>query len=51
MYKDPDIVGEVKSRRLKWAGHVIRKGENTMPQEVWCGKPVGKGLVGRPRSK
>jgi hypothetical protein len=27
LYSSPDIIGQIKSRRMKWAGHVVRMGE------------------------
>lgn len=29
LYKDPEIIGEAKSRRLRWTGHLIRTQENS----------------------
>ena len=39
----------VKSRRMRWAGHVARKGEDRVVQRVLVGKPEGKRPLGRPR--
>jgi hypothetical protein len=39
----------IKSRRLKWAGHVARMGEERGVYRVLVGRPVGKGPLGRPR--
>ena len=41
----------VKSRRMRWAGHVARMGEDRGVQRVLVGKPVGKSLLGRPRRR
>ena len=30
MYKEPDIIAELKSRRLRWAGHILRKQEDSI---------------------
>jgi hypothetical protein len=27
LYSAPDIIGQIKSRRMRWAGHVARMGE------------------------
>jgi hypothetical protein len=38
-----------RSRRMKWAGHVARLGEERKVYRVLVGKLEGKGLFGRPR--
>ena len=41
----------VKSRRMRWPGHVARMGEGTGVHRVLVGKPEGKRPLGRPRSR
>ena len=41
----------IKSRRMRWAGHVARMGEDRGVYRVLVGKPEGKGPLGRPRRK
>ena len=41
----------IKSRRLRWAGHVARTGEERGVYRVLVGKPRGKRPLGRPRSR
>jgi len=41
----------VKSRRMRWAGHVARMGEDRGVQRVLVGKPDGKRPLGRPRRR
>jgi hypothetical protein len=41
----------VKSRRMRWAGHVARKGEESGVHRVLVGKPEGKRPLGRPRRR
>ena len=41
----------VKSRRMRWAGHVGRMGENRGVHRVLVRKPEGKRPLGRPRRK
>ena len=41
----------IKSRRLRWAGHVVRKEEGRSAFEILTGKPTGKIPLGRPRRK
>ena len=39
----------IKSRRMRWAGHVARMGEGRDMYRVLMGKPEGKRPLGRPR--
>ena len=48
LYSLPNIVRVVKSRRMRWAGHVARMGEGRGVHRVLVGKPVGKRPLGRP---
>jgi hypothetical protein len=48
LYSSPDIIRQVKSRRMRWAGHVARMGEERKVYKVSVGKPEGKRLLGRP---
>jgi hypothetical protein len=41
----------VKSRRMRWAGHVARMGEDRGVHGVLVGKPEGKRPLGRPRCR
>jgi hypothetical protein len=41
----------VKSRRMRWAGHVARRGEESGVHRVLVGKPEGKRPLGRPRRR
>jgi len=41
----------IKSRKMKWVGHVARMGEEMCVYEVLVGKPEGKRPPGRPRRK
>ena len=47
----PNIVRVVKSRRMRWAGHVARVGEGRGVHRVLVGKPEGKRPLGRPRHR
>jgi len=42
LYSLPNIVRVVKSRRMRWAGHVARMGEDRGVQRLLVGKPEGK---------
>jgi hypothetical protein len=39
---------QVKSRKMRWAGHVARMGEEKKLHKVLVGKPEGKRPLGRP---
>jgi hypothetical protein len=41
----------IKSRRMRWAGHVARMGEKRNANRLLVGKPEGKRPLGRPRCK
>jgi hypothetical protein len=51
LYFLPNIVRVVKSRRIRWAGHVARMGEDRGVHRVLEGKPDKKRLLGRPRRR
>jgi hypothetical protein len=42
LYSSPDIMRHVKSRTMRWAGHVARMGEGRNVYRVLVGKPEGK---------
>ena len=47
----PNVIGAIKSRRLKWAGHVARMEEGRSVFQIFTGTPAGKTPLGRPRSR
>jgi hypothetical protein len=51
LYSSSDIIRQVKSRRMRWAGHVARVGEERKVCRVLVGKPEGKRPLGRPRRR
>jgi hypothetical protein len=51
LYDSPDIIRIMKSRRLRWAGHVARMGEKRRLYSIVVGKPEGKRPLGRPRRR
>jgi hypothetical protein len=50
-YSSPNIVRVIKSRRMRWAGHVARMGERRGVYRVLVGRPKGKRPLGRPRHR
>jgi len=51
LYSSPNIVQVIKSRRMRWAEHVARMGEERGAYRVFVGKPEGKRPLGRPRRR
>jgi hypothetical protein len=51
LYSSPNIVSVIKSRRMRWAGHVARRGEGRGVYRVLIGRPEGKRPLGRPRRR
>jgi hypothetical protein len=51
LYFSPSIIRMMKSRRMRWAGHVSRMGELRNAYRILVGKPEGKRPLGRPRRK
>jgi hypothetical protein len=58
LYSSPSIIRIIKSRRMRWAGHVARMGRRRRRRrrrrtrmDYWWGKPEGKRPLGRPRCR
>ena len=49
LYRSPNIVRVIKSRRLVWSGHVVRMKERGSAFKVLTDKPTVKRLLGRTR--
>ena len=49
LYSSPNIVRVIKSRRMRWAGHVARMDDKREAYRILVGKPEGKRPLGRPR--
>jgi hypothetical protein len=48
LFSSPDITRQIKSRRMRWAGHVARMGEGKNVYRILVGKPEGKRPLERP---
>jgi len=51
LYSSPNIVQVIKSRRMRWMGHVVYMVEGRGVYRVLVGKPGGKRPLGRPRHR
>jgi hypothetical protein len=51
LYLSPDIIRQVRSRRMSWVGHVACIGEGRNMYKVLVGKPKGKRPLVRPRHR
>jgi hypothetical protein len=51
LYRSPNIVRVIKSRRVRWAGHVARMEDGSSSFKFLPGKPAGKRPLGRPRRR
>jgi len=51
LYSSPNIVRVIKSRRIRWLGHVARLGERRGVYRILVGKPEGKRPLGRSRRR
>jgi hypothetical protein len=50
-YSSPNIIRMIKSRRMRWAGHVARMGATRNAYEILVREPKGKRPLGRPRRR
>jgi hypothetical protein len=51
LYSSPTIIRMIKSRRMRWAGHVERMGEKRNAYRILVENPEGKRPLGRPRRR
>jgi hypothetical protein len=51
LYSSPNIVRVIKSRRMRWEGHVARMGEGRGIYRVLVWRSKGKRPLGRPRRR
>ena len=51
MYSSLKIIRSLKSRRLRWAGHLAHMEQSRNEHRVLVGKPEGKRPLGRPRRR
>jgi hypothetical protein len=51
IYLSPNIIRVIKSRRMRWAGHVARMGEGRSAYRILVRRPEGWRPLGRPRRR
>jgi hypothetical protein len=51
LYSSPSIIRIIKSRRMRWTGHVARTGDKRNAYRLLVGKAEGKIPLGRPRCR
>jgi hypothetical protein len=51
LYSSPNSIRVIKSRRVRWAGHVARMGEKRGSYRIFVGRPEGRRPLGRPRRR
>jgi hypothetical protein len=51
LYSSPNIIRQIKSRRMRWARHMLRIGDEMKVYRVLVGKPEGMRPLGRPRCR
>jgi hypothetical protein len=51
LYSSPNIIRVIKSRRMRWAGHVVHMGEGRGAYRILVGRPEGRRPLGRPRRR
>jgi hypothetical protein len=51
LYSSPNIIRVIKSRRMRWAGHVARMGEKKVAYRISVGRLEGRLPLGRPRRR
>jgi hypothetical protein len=51
LYSSPNIIQVIKSRRMRWVGHVARMGQKTGASRILVGRPEGRQPLGRPRHR
>jgi hypothetical protein len=51
LYSSPNINRVIKSGRMRWAGHVARRGKKRGAYRILVGRPEGRQPLGRPRRR
>jgi hypothetical protein len=51
LYSSPNIIRVIKSRKIRWTGHVAHMGERRGAYRILVGRPEGRRPLGRPRHR
>jgi hypothetical protein len=51
LYSSPNVIRVIKSRRMKWAGHVARMEEKRGAYRILVGRPEGRRPLGQPKRR
>jgi hypothetical protein len=51
LYSSPNVIRVIKSRIMRWVGHVARMGEKRGAYRILVGRPEGRRPLGRPRCR
>jgi hypothetical protein len=51
LYSSRNIIRVIKSRIMRWAGHVVRMGEGKGAYRILVGRPEGRRRLGKPRRR
>jgi hypothetical protein len=51
LYSSPNIIWVIKSRRMRWLGHVAHMGEKRGAYRIFVGRPEGRRPLRRPRHR
>jgi hypothetical protein len=51
LYSSPTIIRVIKSRRMRWSGHVAHMAEGRGAYRILVGRPEGRRPLGRPRRR
>uniref|UniRef100_A0A8D8VY55 Uncharacterized protein n=1 Tax=Cacopsylla melanoneura TaxID=428564 RepID=A0A8D8VY55_9HEMI len=49
LFNEPDIIANIRCRRMRWTGHVLRRGGESLIKSVWEGEIAGTRRRGRPK--
>uniref|UniRef100_A0A8D8W071 Endonuclease-reverse transcriptase n=2 Tax=Cacopsylla melanoneura TaxID=428564 RepID=A0A8D8W071_9HEMI len=49
LFNEPDIIANIRCRRMRWTGHVLRRGSESLIKRVWEGEIAGTRRRGRPK--
>jgi hypothetical protein len=51
LYSSPNVIRVIRTRRMRWEGHVARMGHRRSAYRILVGRPEGRRPLGRPRHR